>query len=72
LELEWVFGSDIRYRIDFVLYNEEIRNVYSTPNIRVIQGRKGRLAGHAARIGDKKFLQAFGSETGTKGTTWKT
>lgn len=35
---------------DIVLYNEENRNVYSSPNIRVIQWR-GRWAGHVACMG---------------------
>jgi len=54
LELERVFGktpATENDKPDFVLYNEEIRNVYSTPNIRVIHWRKVRWAGHAARIG---------------------
>jgi hypothetical protein len=55
----------------FILYNEEIRNVYTSPDIMVIQWR-WIWAGHAACMGEKKFLHAFGTETGKKGTTWKT
>jgi len=56
---------------DFVLYNEEIRNVYSSTNTKVIKWR-WRWAGHAECMWEKKFLHAFGNETGRKGTTWKT
>jgi hypothetical protein len=37
------------------LHNEEIQNLYSLPNIiRLIKSRRMRLAGHVARIGEKR------------------
>ena len=37
------------------LYNGEINDLYSTPNIvRVIKSRKMRLAGHVVRMGNRR------------------
>jgi hypothetical protein len=37
------------------LHNEELRDLYSSPNItRVIKSRRMRGAGHVARIGEKR------------------
>jgi hypothetical protein len=37
------------------LYNEELRDLYSSPSIiRIIKSRRMRWAGHAARMGEKK------------------
>jgi len=37
------------------LHNEEINDLYSSPNIvRVIKSRRMRWAGHVARIGDER------------------
>jgi hypothetical protein len=37
------------------LYNEELNDLYSTPNIiRVIKSRRIRWAGHVARMGEKR------------------
>jgi hypothetical protein len=39
----------------FVLHNEELHNLYSSPSIiRVIKSRKMRLARHVARMGEKR------------------
>ena len=36
------------------LHNEELNDVYSSPNIvRVIKSRRNRWAGHVARMGEK-------------------
>jgi hypothetical protein len=37
------------------LHNEELRNLYSSPNIiRMIKSRRMRLVGHVARVGEKR------------------
>jgi hypothetical protein len=37
------------------LHNEELRDLYSSPNIiRIIESRRMRWAGHVARIGEKR------------------
>jgi hypothetical protein len=37
------------------LHNEELRDLYSWPSIiRIIKSRRMRLAGHVARIGEKR------------------
>jgi hypothetical protein len=37
------------------LHNEELHNLYSSPNIiRMIKSRRMRWAGHVARIGEKR------------------
>jgi hypothetical protein len=47
------------------LYNEELNDLYSSPNIiRVIKSRRMRWAGHVARIGEgKRCIQDFGGDT---------
>jgi hypothetical protein len=45
------------------LYNEEINDLYSLPNIiRVIKSRI-RWTGHVARMADKRQTQDFGGDT---------
>ena len=46
------------------LHNEELNNLYSSPNIvRVIKSRRMRWAGHVARMGGDRCVQGFGGET---------
>jgi len=54
------------------LHNEELHDLYSSPNItRVIKSRM-RWVGHLARMGgDEICLQAFGEETWRKETIWE-
>jgi hypothetical protein len=42
------------------LHNEELSDVYSSPNIvRLIKSRRMRLAGHVERMGDRKGVYRF-------------
>ena len=47
------------------LHNEELNNLYSSPNIvRAIKSRRMRWAGHVARTrGEDRCIQGFGGET---------
>jgi hypothetical protein len=46
------------------LHNEELNDLYSSSNIRVIKSRRMRWAGHVARMGEgKRCIQDFGGET---------
>jgi hypothetical protein len=39
------------------LHNEELHNLYSSPSIiRIIMSRRMRLAGHVARMGEKRYV----------------
>ena len=55
------------------LHNEELRDVYSLPNIvRVVKSRRMRWAGHVARMGGEKCSQGSSVETRGKETTGET
>ena len=46
------------------LHNEELRDLYSLPNIqRVVKSRRMRWAGHVARIGEERCAQGFVGDT---------
>ena len=46
------------------LHYEELRDLYSLPNIvRVVKSRKMRWVGHLARIGGVRGVQGSGGET---------
>ena len=53
------------------LHNEEINNLYSSPNtVRVIKSRRMRWAGHVARMGEEGMcVYGLGGETGGKETS---
>jgi hypothetical protein len=36
------------------LHNRELYNLYPSPYIKIIKSRKMRLAGHVARMGEKR------------------
>jgi hypothetical protein len=38
------------------LHNEELLNLYSSPNIRQIKSRRMRWAGHVARMGEERKM----------------
>jgi hypothetical protein len=52
-----IFGPKREVRRDWrKLHNEELHNLYSSPNIRsMIKSRRIRFAGHAARMGEKRY-----------------
>jgi hypothetical protein len=55
------------------LHNEELHNLYSSPDIiRQIKSRKMRWAGHVARMGEEKSVQGFGGKARRRETTRKT
>jgi hypothetical protein len=56
------------------LHNEELHNLYSSPNIiKEIKSRRMRWEGYVVRMGeDRKIMQGFGEKTKGKETTWKT
>ena len=55
------------------LHNEELNDLYSSPNIvRVIKSRIMRWAGHVARMGEERGLLGLGGETGGKETNGET
>jgi hypothetical protein len=54
------------------LHNVELHNLYSPPSIiRMIKSRRMRLAGHVARMGEKRIAEGK-KERGRKETTGKT
>jgi len=56
------------------LHNEELNDLYSSPNIvRVIKSRGMRWAGHVARMGEERVVyRVLMGETGGKKTTGET
>jgi hypothetical protein len=50
-------------------HNEELRNLYSSPNIiRIIKLRRMRWAGHVARMGEEKCVYGFDGKDRRKET----
>ena len=55
------------------LHNEELRVLYSQPNIvRVVKSRRTRWAGHVARMGEERCAQGSSGETRGKEATEET
>ena len=56
------------------LHNEELNDLYSSPNIvRVIKSRRMRCAGHVARMDEERGgVQGLGGEAGGNETTGET
>jgi hypothetical protein len=56
------------------LHNEELYNVYSSPNIiQVIKSRRMRWAGHVACMGDRRDVhRILVGSLEVRETTWKT
>jgi hypothetical protein len=48
------------------LHNEELHDVYFSPDIRVIYSRRMRLAGYVARMGDRRGAYSVFLETPKK------
>jgi len=56
------------------LHNEELNDLYSSPNIvQVIKSRRMRWAGHVVCMGgETRHIQGFGGENLRKEITWET
>jgi hypothetical protein len=54
------------------LHNEELHNLYSSPDIRIIKSRMERWAGHIIRIGKLRYIYKFYMGIRTEETTWDT
>jgi hypothetical protein len=56
------------------LHNEELHNLYSSPDIITqVKSRPMRWTGHVARMGEeRKVYKVFGGNVRGKETTWKT
>ena len=70
-----IFGlSAIFHRLWRRLHNEELNDLYCSPNIvRVIKWRRMRWAGHVARMGEERGVyRVLVRETGGKETTGET
>jgi hypothetical protein len=56
------------------LHNEELHNLYSSPNIiRMLKSRRMRVTGHVARMGEtRNAYTILMGKARRKETTWKT
>jgi hypothetical protein len=54
------------------VHNEELHNLYSSPNIiRLIESKRMRCAGHVARMGEKGTLIGFRWESQKERDHWE-
>jgi hypothetical protein len=54
-EISSVYYQVIRNKYHLVIYNEELHNLYSSPDIiRQVKSRRMRWAGHVARMGEER------------------
>ena len=74
LHIQWFYTCHLCNVCPYILHNEELKGLYSSPNIvRVIKSRRTRWAGHVARMGGReRSVQGAGGETQGEETAGET